>query len=104
MTLNLWAAQLSGAYFVAEGETPTPRPSINPDDVSPGIESFIIVFLLALAIIFLVWSMSRHLRRVQVRSKLDEERRRAAARERSAETADGPAVTPDSDTPGPPDV
>src|SRR5699024_7048809 len=60
------------------------RPTFNPEDVCPGIESFLIAFILAVALLGLLWSMSRHLRRVQVRAKLNEEARQAAASTQAA--------------------
>jgi len=89
VNLSLWVTHLAAQGYLAEGETPSPRPSINPDDVSPGIESFLIAFILAVALLFLLWSMSRHLRRVQVRAKLEEEaRREAEASEKPGSTED----------------
>lgn len=78
MNLQLWALSRAGNLLLAEGETPTPRPTFNPDDVGPGVESFLIAFILAVALLFLLWSMSRHMRRVQVRAKLRDEAEAAA--------------------------
>lgn len=111
MNLHLWASQLVGSVVVAEGETPSPRPTFNPEDVGPGIESFLIAFILAVALLGLLWSMSRHLRRVQVRARLNEEARLEAesiedgAAAEGGAGADAPASSDDDgsapDTSGP---
>src|SRR5690625_430478 len=104
VNLNLWAAHLSSTIVLAQDEEPSPRPSINPDDVSPGIESLIIAFLLALVLLFLLWSMSRHLRRGSVRARLNAEARqngRAASPPEADSTRTAAENAPDAaaDTP-----
>lgn len=100
MNLQILATKLADYAVLAEGETPTPRPTFNPEDVGPGIESFLIAFILAVALLGLLWSMSRHLRRVQVRAKLNEEARQAAASSQAAAAPDshaGSIAEPESD-------
>src|SRR5690625_2705355 len=94
--LNLWAAHLSSTVVLAQDEEPSPRPSINPDDVSPGIESVIIAFLLALVLLFLLWSMSRHLRRVSVRARLNAEARHNGRADSPPEAGSAGAAGDDS--------
>lgn len=69
MNPHLLATSLALKYWVAESGTPEPTNSVNPDDVAPGMGAFVIAFLLALVVIVLIWSMTRHLRRVQVRGE-----------------------------------
>lgn len=66
--------------------------------ISPGIGAFVTVFVLAVALVFLAFSMSKHLRRVD-RHRIEAEMRaefeaeRAAAQEAEAEsgaTAENP--------------
>jgi hypothetical protein len=48
--------------------TPTPSPGVQPPDpdrVTPGTAGFLVVFLLALATVLLVRSMTGHLRKVR---------------------------------------
>lgn len=95
------------AVYVAETETPTPRPTFNPDDVGPGIESFLIAFILAVALLGLLWSMTRHLRRVQVRARVRDEYEAAMAGAPAAEEAGAGgdhagAGNPDASTPDKP--
>lgn len=103
MNLQILAAKLADYVVIAEGETPTPRSTFNPDDVGPGIESFLIAFILAVALLLLLWSMSRHLRRVQVRAKLNEEARRDGAAASEPEAAGEPDAEPTADPDTDPD-
>jgi hypothetical protein len=63
--------------------SPSPAPQADPSLGSPGFVGFLFTFLLAAAVIALVWSMSRQLR------KVDRNARLAAAAEEGA--ADEPA-------------
>lgn len=69
MNPHLLATTLASKYWVAESGTPEPTNSVDPNDVAPGMGAFVIAFLLALVVIVLIWSMTRHLRRVQVRGE-----------------------------------
>jgi len=51
---------------------------VEPEDASPGIGAFITFILLAVIIILLAWSFTRHQRKIRVRGALEEERRGAA--------------------------
>ena len=75
-----------------------------PDDatVTPGIEGFLTFFVLAIIVVLLVLSMSKHLRRVDLRAaqeEADEADRRAAesaAENPGAEHPDGAGAPPTS--------
>ncbi|MBT1002393.1 hypothetical protein KIH31_07235 [Paenarthrobacter sp. DKR-5] len=57
--------------------TPSPAPSLRPgltdDQVSPGFLGFIVIFFLALAVVFLIRSMSKRIRRVRYQAQVLEE-------------------------------
>jgi hypothetical protein len=71
--------------FLLPFATPTPTPSaeFNPDAVTPGPVGFIVMFLIAVAVVFLVIDMTRRIRRVryrdEIREKLELERLDASA-------------------------
>jgi hypothetical protein len=64
--------------FVLLTESPTPAPAeMEPWEVSPGLEGFLLgFFLLALAVVPLFFSMTKHMRRVDHNERL---RQRAEA-------------------------
>lgn len=70
---------------VAPSPSPTPQPQVNPNLGSPGFIGFVFTFVLALALIGLVLSMSRHLRSVNRNARLE-----AAAQEAAASAGDVP--------------
>ncbi|HZK04224.1 MAG TPA: hypothetical protein VFC82_00060 [Actinomycetaceae bacterium] len=56
--------------------TPTPGPAVDLDDpwvVSPGIEGFILIAVLGIALWLLVMSMTRHIRKANHRASEREE-------------------------------
>ena len=66
--------------------TPTPSPSpgdVNPDLVTPGVVGFVLIAILAVAVVALVWDMMRRIRRgryrAEVREELDAEEQAQAA-------------------------
>ena len=79
--------------------TPSPAPQVDPQLGSPGFIGFLWIFLVAVALILLVMSMGRHLRKVQRNERL-----RAAAEEAAAgadETVTDEAIADDDHrTPG----
>jgi hypothetical protein len=79
--------------FVLLTESPTPAPAeMEPWEVSPGIEGFLLgFFLLALAVVPLFLSMTKHMRRVDHNERL---RQRA-----EAEAGDGPDGVVEGDVP-----
>lgn len=92
MNPHLLAISLASKRWVAESGTPSPTNSVNPDDVAPGMGAFVIAFLLALVVIVLIWSMTRHLRRVQLRGQAqsqDLENHEAAAPPESGDAETG---------------
>ncbi|MFV0253010.1 MAG: hypothetical protein ACK5H2_06690 [Beutenbergiaceae bacterium] len=80
---------IRGAVAFAENEPP------DPSIVTPGVEGFIAFGILAVLMILLVLSMSRHLRKVDLRAA------QQAADEAAAQTAEdgqkGAGGTPDPD-------
>ena len=62
------AAALLGA--ATPSPMPTPAIQVDPDLGSPGILGFVFTFVLALVLIALVLSMSRHLRKVDRNARL----------------------------------
>jgi len=84
-------------------ETPMPTPTVNPEDVTPGPYGFMIVAILAVAVVLLVIDMLRRVRRVKYRAEvqemLDAEEAAAADRPSEPEQAtgspeDGPTTDP----------
>ena len=53
--------------------TPTPQPTVDPELVTPGPWGFVVIALLALAVVALVWDMMRRIRRGRVRADINEE-------------------------------
>jgi hypothetical protein len=70
---------------------------VNPDDVTPGVVGFIAIFLIAVAVVFLVIDMTRRIRRVRYRAeiaaKLDAEQAAAEAAAAEAAQSSGPRAT-----------
>ena len=70
---------------VALTTTPTPMPAYegDPNLITPGVFGFVAIFLVALATVFLLLDMNRRIRRtkyrVEVRERLEEERRGGSA-------------------------
>jgi hypothetical protein len=70
---------------VALTTTPTPMPAYDgdPNLITPGVFGFIAIFLVALATVFLLLDMNRRIRRtkyrIEVRERLEDERRDAGA-------------------------
>src|SRR5699024_1564489 len=62
---------------------------VEPEDASPGIGAFITFILLAVIIILLAWSFTRHQRKIRARGALEEERRGAAGEDAAQGSAGG---------------
>lgn len=63
-----------GYRLLAAAPSPSPSPGENvPDasEVSPGLAGFVTIFLLALALIVLIMSMNKRIRRVRLRDHAD---------------------------------
>lgn len=75
--MSLYASIINGSLHVATDPTGTPspeiqvnqeeqlRPELDPTDVSPGLEGFLVTFGVALALVVLLVFMTRRLRRVK---------------------------------------
>jgi hypothetical protein len=65
----------SFAAAFASDATPLPIPTmeVDPELVTPGPWGFLVIALLALAVIVLVWDMMRRIRRGRVRADIAEE-------------------------------
>lgn len=63
---------LATAVLVQLASTPTPRPDFNEDTVTPGLIGFIVMFAIALAVVFLALDMVRRVRRTSYRAQVQE--------------------------------
>lgn len=75
----------------AAGATPNPAQTVDPTLVTPGPIGFVVIAVLALAVIVLIWDMMRRIRRGRVRADIDEElaaEEQAAAATRATEVDD----------------
>ncbi len=90
--MSVVSAALAGVSGLAGAVTPTPSPtgSAATSLGSPGITGFIVTFVLAVALIGLFLSLTRHLRIVDRRSRQREEQDEADAPVPGA----GPGVVP----------
>lgn len=52
---------------------------VDPEDASPGLGAFLTFLILALVIIGLAWSFTRHQRKIRARERLEVEREEALA-------------------------
>jgi len=52
---------------------PSPSPTVNPDNVTPGVAGFIAIAVIALAVVFLLVDMLRRIRRGRYRSEIAEQ-------------------------------
>jgi len=82
MDLLTWAAA-----------TPTPTPTIDPDQVTPGVAGFIAIAVIAIAVVLLLVDMLRRIRRGRYRSEIAEDLDAEAAA--AAETAASQEATPE---------
>ena len=62
---------------------PTPVGEFDPDTVTPGVIGFVLTFLVAVVVVFLVIDMSRRIRRINYRQQANErlDAEEAAARD-----------------------
>jgi hypothetical protein len=71
--------------------TPIPEQTVDPTLVTPGPIGFVVIAVLALAVIVLIWDMMRRIRRGRVRADINEEldaQEQAAAAARATEVDD----------------
>lgn len=62
--------QILAAVAAGAGE-PSLRPGLDADQVSPGPWGFFFTFGLAAVVVFLIWDMSRRIRRVRYRAQVE---------------------------------
>jgi hypothetical protein len=82
---------LLAALAHAAAATPIPEQTVDPTLVTPGPIGFVVIAVLALAVIVLVWDMMRRIRRGRVRADINEEldaEQQAAAATRATEVDD----------------
>ncbi|WP_022918550.1 hypothetical protein [Ruania albidiflava] len=75
---------------------------IDPEDASPGIGAFIAFLVLAVMIVLLAWSFTRHQRRIQANAAAREQQRQEAETEHGASDASGAGSTATGTEPGDP--
>lgn len=92
------------AYLGAATPTPTPEPTVDPVLVTPGPWGFVVIALLALAVVALVWDMMRRIRRgrfrADVNEELDAEEQAAAEAEAAQVEAQDRPIDPDGTAKG----
>lgn len=91
--------------MVTATPVPTPSATVDPDLVTPGPVGFVVIAILAVAVVLLVWDMMRRIRRGRVRADIQEELdAEAAVRDQGEQTAaDRRGATPSTE-PGDPDT
>lgn len=93
-------AAFAALVRAAATATPSPTPSIptiDPELVTPGPWGFVAIAFLAIAVVVLVWDMSRRIRRARIRSEVDEQLDAEEAAARQAEAATEATETDDED-------
>jgi hypothetical protein len=81
----------------AASATPIPEPTVDPTLVTPGPAGFVVIALLALAVVALVWDMMRRIRRGRVRADINDE---LDAEQQAADAAEATEVDDESIAPG----
>ena len=92
---------LFAALAHAATATPIPEQTVDPTLVTPGPAGFVVIAVLALAVVALVWDMMRRIRRGRVRADINEEleaEQQAAAAVEATEV-DGQDVDAGEETP-----
>lgn len=85
----------AGGVLVAEGASdgPSDGQDLNAVTVSPGLPGFVVMFLIAVALVLLILDMSRRVRRITARQRIEERHRleelEDLEEDRRAELADG---------------
>ncbi|MGO3884838.1 MAG: hypothetical protein ACTJHU_00950 [Mycetocola sp.] len=64
---------------VASTAVPTPVPTVDPKDVTPGPVGFAAIFIVAVLAILLIVDMARRVRRVEYRNRVSEDRAAASS-------------------------
>ncbi|MBG0739798.1 hypothetical protein IV500_10415 [Paeniglutamicibacter antarcticus] len=75
-------------------DSPTIRPGLDPDQVSPGFLGFLFTFGIVVIMFFLIRDMVKRIRRVRYRAQVEEDKRlgREAASGEADDDDDGPIV------------
>lgn len=76
--------------FWAATATPSPSPTVDANLVTPGPWGFLVIALLAIAVVVLVWDMQRRIRRARYREEVAAELDALEAREQQAGTGAAP--------------
>jgi hypothetical protein len=78
-------------HLLAATSTPSPTPTVAAELVTPGPWGFLVIALLALAVVVLVWDMQRRIRRARYREEVAAE---LDALEASENVPDDPDAAP----------
>lgn len=78
--------------FWAATATPSPSPTVHANLVTPGPWGFLVIALLAIAVVVLVWDMQRRIRRARYREEVAAELDALEAREQQPD----PGAAPDT--------
>ncbi|MFV0374777.1 hypothetical protein [Microbacterium sp.] len=82
------------APLIWSAVTPTPTPTIDPEQVTPGFVGFAAIAILAVAVVFLLIDMLRRVRRGRYRLEIAEQLDEELAQGRDAGEQDAGDVTP----------
>jgi hypothetical protein len=96
----------SSLLVLATTPAPTPTPSLRPglsqDQVTPGLLGFLLTAFIVVLTALLIVDMVRRIRRVRYRAQVEEERAAAAGLEPAAGAAAGQGFPQDTTGPGAP--
>lgn len=75
--------------------TPSPSPSgVDANDVTPGVWGFVVTFLIAAAVVALIFDMQRRVRRVNYKAEIDERLQEELAQQSGQQGAPGQPKPP----------
>ncbi|WP_198410413.1 hypothetical protein [Mycetocola zhujimingii] len=75
--------------------TPSPSPSgVDANDVTPGVWGFVVTFVIAAAVVALIFDMQRRVRRVNYKAEIDERLQEELAAQSGQQSAPGQPATP----------
>ncbi len=78
-------------WFTVPDPSPVPTSGVDADLVTPGVWGFVVTFLLVVAVVLLIFDMTRRIRRVTHRAQVREQ---LAAEQLAADAATKPATKP----------
>lgn len=84
--------------------TPSPTPTFDPDTITPGPEGFLVIAVLAIAVILLIADMMRRIRRGRVRADVTEQLDAEQARVDAERDARAPGTRSPSESDQPDDA